>query len=90
MAQGLPCGRIQLFSPRSNLNRPIHLAQFIPSEGEGRFKLLCTVQAPRAYVAATANIRQLDQLFLCYGGPRKGSLQAVIVPLGCGCYHPCI
>ena len=56
----------------SNLNRPIHLAQFITAEGEDRLKLLCPVRALRAYVAATASIRRLDQLFLCYGGSRRG------------------
>ena len=56
----------------SNLNRPVRLAQFIASEGEDRFKLLCPVRALRAYVAATAGIRRSDQLFLCYGGPRRG------------------
>ena len=56
----------------SNLNRPVRLAQFVASEGEDRFKLLCPVRALRAYVAATAGIRRSDQLFLCNGGPRRG------------------
>ncbi|CAL8387748.1 unnamed protein product [Boreogadus saida] len=33
----------------SNLNRPVRLAQFVPSEGEDRFKLLCPVRALRAF-----------------------------------------
>lgn len=61
----------KVLSP-SNLNRPIHLAQFVPPEGEDRLKLLCPVRALRAYIAATAGVRRSDQLFLCYGGPRKG------------------
>ena len=55
----------------SNLNRPIHLAQFIPAEGEYRLKLLCPVWALRTYVASIS-IRRSDQLFLYYGGPRRG------------------
>ena len=43
----------------SNLNRPVRLAQFVASEGEDRFKLLCPVRALRAYVAATAGIRRI-------------------------------
>ncbi len=56
----------------SNLNRPIHLAQFVFPEGDDNLTLLCPVRALRLYIAATAGIRQSDQLFLCYGGPRKG------------------
>ena len=62
-----------------------------PPEGEDRLKdrlLLCPVQALRAYIAAPADIRLSDQLFLCYGGP--SSLQAAIVSLGCGHHYPCI
>ena len=33
---------------------------------------LCYAWALRVYVAATASIRRSDQLFLCYGGPRRG------------------
>ncbi len=56
----------------SNLNRPIHLAQFNPPEGEERLKLLCPVWALQAYIDATMSMRRSEQLFLCYGGPRKG------------------
>ncbi|XP_073671778.1 uncharacterized protein [Paramisgurnus dabryanus] len=56
----------------SNLNQPIHLAQFTPPEGEDRLQRLCPVRALKTYVVATASIRQSDQLFLCYGGPRRG------------------
>ena len=59
---------------RSHFNRPIQLAQFDPPSGEGeeRSRLLCPVRALRAYVQTTAGIRQSEQLFLCYGGPRRG------------------
>ena len=52
----------------SNLNRPIHLAQFTPPEGEDRLGLPCPFQA----LTSTTSIRQSEQLFLCYGGPKKG------------------
>ena len=56
----------------SNLNRPIHLAQFIPPAGEERLGLLCPVRALRAYITSTTSIRRSEQLFVCYGGPKKG------------------
>ena len=42
------------------------------SPQKDRLQLLCPVRALRAYVAATASIRRSDQLFLRYGGPRRG------------------
>ena len=55
-----------------NLNRPIHLAQFIPPTGEERLGLLCPAQALRVYITLTTSMRRSEQLFLCYGGPKKG------------------
>lgn len=59
---------------RAHLDHPIQLAQYAPPPGEGgdQPEFLCPVRALRAYVAATASIRRSDQLFLCYGGPRRG------------------
>ena len=55
------------------VNQPIKLACFDPPSGEGGSPLLCPVRALQAYIDATAGIRQGDQLFVCYGGPRRGS-----------------
>ena len=41
-------------------------------EGEERSRLLCPVRALRAYVQTTADMRQSEQLFVSYGGPRRG------------------
>lgn len=35
-------------------------------------QLLCPVRALKAYIGNTKRIRQSEQLFLCYGGPKKG------------------
>ena len=35
--------------------------------------LLCPVRALRAYVEATTSLRKTDNLFVCYGGCRKGA-----------------
>ncbi|KAK0149825.1 hypothetical protein N1851_009418 [Merluccius polli] len=61
----------KVLSP-SNLNRPIHLAQFTPPAGEEKSGLLCPVWALRVYVSLTTSMRRSEQLFLCYGGPKKG------------------
>ncbi|KAK0147854.1 hypothetical protein N1851_012468 [Merluccius polli] len=61
----------KVLSP-SNLNRPIHLAQFTPPAGEEKSGLLCPVRALRVYVSLTTSMRRSEQLFLCYGGPKKG------------------
>lgn len=59
---------------RAHLDQPIRLARFDPPSGVpgGDPELLCPVRALRAYTAATAGVRRSDQLFLCYGGPRRG------------------
>ncbi|KAK0155322.1 hypothetical protein N1851_002331 [Merluccius polli] len=57
---------------RTHLNQPIRLARFDSSSEEGRSELLCPVRALRAYIAATAGIRQSEQLFVCHGGPNRG------------------
>lgn len=58
----------------SQCNQPLRLARFqSTAEGtEDRAKLLCPVRALEAYIAATTAVRQSDQLFVCYGGPRLG------------------
>ena len=55
-------------------SQPLRLARFQPQSGttENESELLCPVRALEAYIAATANLRRSDQLFLCYGGPRLG------------------
>ena len=59
---------------RTYLNQPIQLARFNPppEEGAGEVRPSCPVRALKAYVEATASIRRSDQLFVCYGGPKKG------------------
>ncbi|KAK9542065.1 hypothetical protein VZT92_002063 [Zoarces viviparus] len=57
---------------RSHINQPIQLAAFDPPSGEERSRLLCPVRALRAYVEATACIWRSEQLFISYGGPKKG------------------
>ena len=58
---------------RTYFNQPIQLARFnSPSEGN-ESEMLCPVRALRAYIAATAGIRQSEQLFVCHGGPNRGS-----------------
>jgi len=66
----------------SHLNRPIQLAWFDPSleEGEERSGLLYPVRALRAYVEATVCIWQSEQVFVCYGGPRKGCALSKLIP----------
>ncbi|KAK0150202.1 hypothetical protein N1851_008886 [Merluccius polli] len=57
---------------RTHLNQPIRLARFDSPSEECRSELLCPVRALRAYIAATAGIRQSEQLFVCHGGPNRG------------------
>lgn len=57
-------------------NQAIELAVFNPPmssalEGDGS-TLLCPVRALRGYLKATEVVRKSDQLFLCYGGPKRG------------------
>ena len=52
------------------VNQPIHLMRFDAAEGGS--PLLCPVRALRAYIDATASLRQGEQLFVCHGGPRRG------------------
>ncbi len=35
-------------------------------------ELLCPVRALKGYLRATENLRHSDQLFICYGEPKKG------------------
>ncbi|KAK0139820.1 hypothetical protein N1851_023263 [Merluccius polli] len=58
--------------PRNHLNQPIQLARFDPPSEEGGYELLCPVRALRAYISATTDIRQSEQLFVCHGGPNRG------------------
>ncbi len=54
------------------INRPITLARFdLPAE-DGGSPLLCPVRALRTYINATASLGRDEQLFVCYGGLRKG------------------
>ena len=59
----------------SHFNQPIRLARYEPPSGDdgGRPELLCPVRALSFYIDATAGIRLSEQLFVCYGGPDKGS-----------------
>ncbi|KAK0139592.1 hypothetical protein N1851_023527 [Merluccius polli] len=57
---------------RTHLNQPIRLARFDSPSEEGRSELLCPVRALRAYIAATAGIRQSEQLFVRHSGPNRG------------------
>ena len=41
-----------------------------PSE-EGKSELLCPVRVLKAYIAATASIRQSEHLFVCHSGPDR-------------------
>ncbi|KAK5895025.1 hypothetical protein CesoFtcFv8_011654 [Champsocephalus esox] len=58
--------------PLAHSNRPIQLARFNIPQENGTPELLCPVRALRAYIDATACIRQSEQLFVCHGGTRKG------------------
>ena len=58
--------------PRGHVNRPIHLARFDPPATDGELRALCPVRALVAYIGATAQVRQTEQLFVCYGGHNRG------------------
>ena len=47
---------------RTHLNQPIQLARFDSPSEEGRSELLCPVRALKAYIAATASIRQSESI----------------------------
>ena len=65
----------KVLSP-SSTNQPIQLSRFNPLPVEGGSGLLCPVRALEAYINATAGIRRSMQLFICYGGPRKGDARS--------------
>ena len=62
--------------PPSQVNQAIELAAFSPpsslQQATELSEKLCPVRALREYVGATALFRKSDQLFVCYGGCRKG------------------
>ncbi len=57
-------------------NQAIELAVFNPptldTQGGSECRLLCPVRALRCYLRATKDFRQSDQLFLCFGGLKRG------------------
>lgn len=56
------------------INQHIELASFqTSSESDSSAQLLCPVRALRCYVNSTVQFRQSDQLFVCYGGVKKGA-----------------
>ncbi|KAI2663988.1 dTTP/UTP pyrophosphatase [Labeo rohita] len=56
------------------INQNIELASFQTSSGsDSGTHLLCPVRALKCYVDTTAQFRRSDQLFVCYGGVKKGS-----------------
>lgn len=57
------------------INQSINLAAFqsASQSDQAGDHLLCSVRALRHYVAATICLRHTDQLFICYGGARKGA-----------------
>ncbi|XP_077367689.1 uncharacterized protein LOC144011105 [Festucalex cinctus] len=59
----------------SRSNQPLRLKRYVPTPADGgdRPELLCPVRALQCYIDATAGIRTSAQLFVCYGGPTKGS-----------------
>lgn len=77
MAQGSPCDRTLPSCPSSFRGHTLtnHSDwQFSPPVGEQTDTpgLLCPVWALWSYIDGTDESRKLNQLFLCYGGPRKG------------------
>ena len=58
--------------PLARSNRPTQLARFNIPQENGKPELLCPVHALRAYIDATACVRQSEQLFVRRGGTRKG------------------
>ncbi len=57
-------------------NQAIELTALNPTVGGAQdgnhTELLCPVRALKDYLRATENLRHSDQLFICYGGPKKG------------------
>ncbi len=45
-------------------------------------ELPCPVRSLKGYLRATENLRHSDQLFICYGEPKKGSVKTEAVALG--------
>ena len=60
----------------TNIPRPIVLQAFCPpqfaSSDQEKLNLLCPVQALDTYVHRAAPWRKSDQLFVCFGSPKKG------------------
>ncbi|XP_077367945.1 uncharacterized protein LOC144013224 [Festucalex cinctus] len=59
----------------SRSNQPLRLKRYVPTPADGgdRPELLCPGRALQCYIDATAGMRTSAQLFVCYGGPTKGS-----------------
>ena len=59
-----------------HVNQSIELAAFNPPGSQGGAERvsdpLCPVRALRAYVEATTSLHKTDNLFVCYGGCRRG------------------
>ena len=55
----------------SNLNRSVCLAQYIPPEGEDRLKMAVSCAGSESLRSCDRKYKTV-QLFLCYGGPRRG------------------
>ncbi len=51
----------------------ITLSELPPSEQDQEFNSLCPVRALKVYIERSAPFRQLEQLFVCFGGRTKGS-----------------
>ena len=56
----------------THLNQSIQFAHFDSPSEEGGSELLCPVRALKAYIAATASIRQSAEMFVCHSGPNRG------------------
>lgn len=57
-------------------HQPIYLAQFEPPLAKDTTRVLCPVQALASYIDATAAIRQMDQLFMCFRGRNRGHVHS--------------
>lgn len=56
------------------INQHSELASFQTSSGsDSNAQLLCSLHALKCYVSSTAQFLQSDQLFVCYGGGKKGA-----------------
>ena len=59
--------------PQSHANAPVTFVKFQNAQGEPQGKAeLCPVRAIKIYIAATREIRQNQQFFVCYGGDKRG------------------